>query len=1072
LLATSVQLARAWWKESGVLSRELTRLAALAVTLAIGLSGASVQTVIHVDDDAQLAGDGTDWSTAYRHLQDALAGAGAGDSIHVAGGVYKPDQDEGGNVTAGDRTATFQLMSGVRIYGGYAGLSDEDNPDRRDTDAYETILSGDLSGNDDPDPEMAPWNDPTRDDNAYHVVTGLATGDMAVLDSVTITAGNADAWDLDYSGGGMYNKSGSPTVTNCTFTGNSARSGGGGMYNDQYANNPALVNCRFTSNIARSSGGGMYNFYSDPILTNCTFSGNSAVWGGGVYQYGGNATLANCILWANHDLRGTDESAQIVIRSGSVAVTFTCIQGLDSLAGNGNIGDDPQFLDADGPDDIPGTKDDDLRLYPRSQCIDAGNNEAVPEDSTDLDGDTDQTELIPLDLDRGPRFIDTPCLGDTGNPHPDLPGLGIVDMGAYEYQELSDDDPDEDGVTGCADNCPLHWNADQADCSQDSLGDVCALALGVSEDCNSNGIPDECDIASDALSDNDDNGIPDECQRTILVDDDAALGGDGASWKTAYTYLRDALEAAHNGDEIRVAAGTYTPDLNEAGNVTPGNRYATFQLISGVEVYGGYAGFSGPDDPDRRDIDAYETILSGDLTRNDDLNPDDDPWEDPTRDDNSYHVLTASGTDDTAVLDGFTITGGNANGEESREIYGAGMYNLMGSLTIVNCRFDDNAAANSGAGIYSGGGEPTLTNCMFTGNSAKSGGGGMHDSLGSPSLLNCAFRGNSAGLFGAGVASISSTAQWTNCTFEGNTGAYRGGGMAAYGGTHTLINCAFSGNSARGYGGGMDSGSQTSLTLANCRFDNNSASEAGGAIYNQYTDATLIGCRFSGNSSRDGGAMYYFQGTVAILSNCTFTGNSADSGRGIACDSYNHDYPSTVEFDNCILWNGGGEIWNNDGSTIMVTYSSVQDEDPDDAVVYGGEGNIDDDPLFVPGPGGCFYLSQIAAGQAVRSPCIDAGSDTAANVGLDGLTTRSDEVVDTGVVDMGYHYPVTGQALIMGDFDRSGGVDLVDFTNWVDCMTGPGPAVVSPCCRIFDFEPDGDLDLKDFAAFRLGIPPS
>ena len=131
---------------------------------------------------------------------------------------------------------------------------------------------------------------------------------------------------------------------------------------------------------------------------------------------------------------------------------------------------------------------------------------------------------------------------------------------------------------------------------------------------------------------------------------------------------------------------------------------------------------------------------------------------------------------------------------------------------------------------------------------------------------------------------------------------------------------------------------------------------------------------------------------------------------------------------------------------------------------WGGTGNRGDDPLFVPGPAGCYYLSQIAAGQATNSPYVDVGSDLAMNLGLDTLTTRSDEGLDTDTVDMGYHYPVTGQPLIMGDYDRSGQIDLADFAGFQNCFTSDGPTEVSPCCRIFDFEPDEDVDLDDYAA--------
>jgi hypothetical protein len=76
-----------------------------------------------------------------------------------------------------------------------------------------------------------------------------------------------------------------------------------------------------------------------------------------------------------------------------------------------------------------------------------------------------------------------------------------------------------------------------------------------------------------------------------------------------------------------------------------------------------------------------------------------------------------------------------------------------------------------------------------------------------------------------------------------------------------------------------------------------------------------------------------------------------------------------------------------------------------DSVLEVGEGNIAADPLFVTGPLGDYYLRQQDAGQVLTSPCVDAGSDAAANLGLDVFTTRTDGIGDTRQVDMGYHYP-------------------------------------------------------------------
>jgi hypothetical protein len=94
-------------------------------------------------------------------------------------------------------------------------------------------------------------------------------------------------------------------------------------------------------------------------------------------------------------------------------------------------------------------------------------------------------------------------------------------------------------------------------------------------------------------------------------------------------------------------------------------------------------------------------------------------------------------------------------------------------------------------------------------------------------------------------------------------------------------------------------------------------------------------------------------------------------------------------------------------STATISYSDV--EGGQGAVRLGnyctlnwGPGMIDADPLFAAGPQGDYYLSQIAAGQFQDSPCVDTGDPGSPMI--DG-TTRTDEVQDSGVVDMGYHYP-------------------------------------------------------------------
>ena len=107
---------------------------------------AAAGSVVHVADCAPAAGDGSSWSDAYRFLQDALASAGgAVTEIRVAQGTYVPDRSQASPGGTGDRAATFSMLSGVEILGGFAGIGAPD-PDARDVAGFPTILRGDLNG--------------------------------------------------------------------------------------------------------------------------------------------------------------------------------------------------------------------------------------------------------------------------------------------------------------------------------------------------------------------------------------------------------------------------------------------------------------------------------------------------------------------------------------------------------------------------------------------------------------------------------------------------------------------------------------------------------------------------------------------------------------------------------------------------------------------------------------------------------------------------------------------------------------------------------------------------------------
>ncbi|MHC4676301.1 MAG: right-handed parallel beta-helix repeat-containing protein, partial [Planctomycetota bacterium] len=493
--------------------------------------------------------------------------------------------------------------------------------------------------------------------------------------------------------------------------------------------------------------------------------------------------------------------------------------------------------------------------------------------------------------------------------------------------------------------------------------------------------------------------------RITYVDADATGADIGTSWADAYNYLQDALDAVGSDDEIRVAEGTYKPDQGDG--ITPGNREATFQLISGVVIKGGYPGFGQPD-PNGRDIELYETILSGDLLG-------DDGPDFANNGENSYHVVTGSGTDETAVLNGFTIAGGNANGAwQDHQNDGGGMYNHGSKPTLANCTFSGNSAEVGGgmANYYS---SPTVTNCMFSGNLAIFG-GGMYNRESSPILTNCTFSKNFATInHGGGIYNCdSSSPTLTNCTFSGNS-ARTGAGIMNLRSNPTLTDCTFSGNSASQYGGGMENNDNSNSTLINCTFRGNSASNRGGGMYNcRDSSPILTNCTFSGNTAKLGGGMYTRRGSP-IMTNCTFSGNTAfrfdevGEGGGI----YN-SYNGNPILTNCILYNNNDEagtvefsqMHNTTYASAVVNFSCIQGWTGN----LGGTGNIGDDPLFLDADGADNLIGTEDDNLRLLpgSPCIDAGDNSSVPpsvlTDLDG-----DPRIANGTVDMGaYEGPTQG----------------------------------------------------------------
>lgn len=209
----------------------------------------------------------------------------------------------------------------------------------------------------------------------------------------------------------------------------------------------------------------------------------------------------------------------------------------------------------------------------------------------------------------------------------------------------------------------------------------------------------------------------------------------------------------------------------------------------------------------------------------------------------------------TASIEGFTITGGVAQGSTSDQRSGGGL-----------CCLDNSS--------------PTVENCIFTGDSAEWNGGGVYCGYNSsPTFINCTVSYNSAPNGGSGMCfQDNSDATMIDCTVSDNfgTGIWAGGGVSS-----TLTRCTFSGNSNSGIYGGYGSGP---LNIIECEFSSNTGGQGGGIRF-WNSSATVTACEFSDNSAlAAGGALYLNDATVALF-NCSITGNSADEGGGIYLES-------------------------------------------------------------------------------------------------------------------------------------------------------------------------------------------
>ncbi|HZM03935.1 MAG TPA: choice-of-anchor Q domain-containing protein, partial [Candidatus Saccharimonadales bacterium] len=698
----------------------------------------------------------------------------------------------------------------------------------------------------------------------------------------------------------------------CRFLGNSSSAGGGAIYNAPTAA-PTVKNSLFDQNTSQFLGGAIADYGGGMVLAFCTLARNSCAYSGtGLYFQGSAATVDSCIFWKNTALQNPDgnsvEKIQVDNSTGFLAISNSIVEGSAALAGNNNLPFDPLFNDlAVG----------DFQLTAYSPALNSGDSAAAAGEPADVAG---QPRVFGSAPDCGAYEFQSAAAGN-------LAILGLP----QSLTTCSQTAAEFDIVTQAGDTNVFQWQ-------MLSGPNYVAVPNSSPYALSSSGTTNSLEIPSVSLSMNGavfrfvslQSGYTSPSftlavtpPAVIYVNAAAATPGDGSSWAAALTNLQTAILEGNVCSEIWVARGVYSSTVAPDGN-------PSLVMKQGLRIYGGFAGFE-TDFSQRNwktNIVVLKSVTNAAVLEN---------------------IGGAGSIDSSALLDGFTIDGGNSSGNA--------ILNINASPTFQNCLF-----VNGSPAIWNASGaNPVILNCVFSNNPVQA----MVNEECAPVISNCVFVANSGvNLEGGALYNFNANPAILACQFLNNS-ASQGAAMALDGNSQAVVQRSF--------------------------FEGNAAS-AVGAVYCANSSALFADDVFAGNLAYQGGAVFVNNSTM-ILNNCTLTGNAASStGGGVLLEG------GFLSATNSILWNntdatGSSETAqiNDQSGAVALGHSIITG-----LAAYAGNQNMGFDPLFQSVAGNNFTPSS-------ASPAINAGDNTAVAAGdtdFNGNPRVVASVVDIGAIEV------------------------------------------------------------------------